>query len=114
VTALRAGQLRICGLFLRGSGDFIFFQSIQTVYELCTVSIQRVLAAYSPGIKEMGHHSHPSSAKTHNYSSQISTPALWFTAHTVYGKFTYTSSWQRYDKNTMFNLKIFFGVTQGH
>jgi len=69
MTALRAGRLRNCGLFLTGSGDFYLLQSNQTGYEAHKAFIQRVLAAHPPEIKEMGHetdHSLPSSAKVHN------------------------------------------------
>jgi len=69
--------------------EFSFLQSIQTGYVACTVCNPRVLAAHSPGIKQMGHetdHSLPSSTKVHNYSAQISTPALLFIACTVNGK----------------------------
>jgi len=68
---------------------FSFLQSIQTGYVACTVCIQRVLAAHSSGIKQMGHeadHSLPSSTKVHNQSAKTSTPALSFIAYTVNGK----------------------------
>jgi hypothetical protein len=74
VTALWAGQLRNCGPFLTGSGDFLFSKAFRKV------------------MRHETDHSHPSTGKIHNYSAQTSTPAVSFIAYTVYGKFTYTSS----------------------
>jgi hypothetical protein len=61
---LRAGQPRNCVQILAGPGDFSLLHSIQTGSGADLPTIQWVLGALAPGVKQLGHEADPSPVLT--------------------------------------------------